>query len=51
MFHEQLPDPDIFKLSTLTGLIEGAGFEFKRKWGRWYNYTAIFEKPHEHKSS
>ena len=48
VFHEQLPDPDIFKLSTLRGLIEGAGFEFKRKWGRWYNYTAIFEKPREH---
>jgi arsenite methyltransferase len=45
VFHEHLPDPDIFKLSTLRTLVEGAGFGFMRSWGRWYNYTAAFEKP------
>jgi ubiquinone/menaquinone biosynthesis C-methylase UbiE len=45
VFHEHLPDPDIFKLSTLKALVESAGFKFMRTWGRWYNYTAAFEKP------
>ena len=45
VFHEQLPDPDIFKLTTLTSLVAGSGFKLKRTWGRWYNYTAAFEKP------
>jgi len=44
VFHEHLPDPDIFKLSTLRTLVEEAGFRFRRTWGRWYNYTAVFEK-------
>lgn len=44
VFHEHLPDPDIFKLSTLRTLVEGAGFAFGQTRGRWYNYTAIFEK-------
>ena len=47
VFHEHLPDPDIFKLSTLRTLVEGAGFKFIRTWGRWYNYTAAFEKPRQ----
>lgn len=45
VFHEQLPDPDIFKLSTLKALVESAEFRFVRSWGRWYNYTAAFRKP------
>jgi len=45
VFHEHLPDPDIVKLSTLRTLVGGAGFRFIRSWGRWYNYTAAFEKP------
>jgi ubiquinone/menaquinone biosynthesis C-methylase UbiE len=42
--HEHLPDPDFISFERLRSRVEGYGFVFQQQWGRWWNYTAIFQK-------
>jgi len=44
VFHEAIPDPDLIRFETLRCLVEATGFEFQRRFGRPWNYTAIFAK-------
>ena len=43
--HEHVPDPDRIKLSTLRLLVEPRGFQFRKRWGPGWSYTALFERP------
>jgi ubiquinone/menaquinone biosynthesis C-methylase UbiE len=43
--HEHVPDPDWIKFSVLRPLVELQGFSLRKRWGRWWNYTAIFDRP------
>ena len=43
-FHESFPDPDFFRLKTLQRLVKAHGFRFHRRWGRPWNYIAVFKK-------
>ena len=47
IIHESIPDPDLIKFETLLRIMQEAGFEFFRRWGPAYNYTAAFLKPHD----
>ena len=40
--HEHLPDPDMIGFVRLRGLIEPAGFGLTARYGRRWNYTALF---------
>ena len=40
--HEHIPDPDFVPFERLRSLAEANGFEFQLRWGRDWNYTAIF---------
>ena len=40
--HESLPDPDRIRYDRLVELARASGFEPKRRWGRTWNYTAVF---------
>lgn len=42
--HEHLPDPDFVSFEKLRSTVEGYGFVFHQRWGRWWNYTATFQK-------
>jgi CAAX protease family protein len=42
--HEHLPDPDFIPFKQLRSAVERYGFVFKARWGRWWNYTATFQK-------
>lgn len=42
--HEHLPDPDFISFEKLRSSVERYGFVFQQRWGRWWNYTAIFQK-------
>lgn len=44
--HEHQPDPDFIPFGELTSLVENLGFRFVCKFGRAWNYTANFERPH-----
>lgn len=42
--HEHLPDPDFVSFGRLHSAVEDNGFVFRRRWSRWWNYTATFQK-------
>lgn len=42
--HEHLPDPDFVSFKKLRSIVETHGFAVAQRWGRWWNYTAIFGK-------
>lgn len=43
VIHEHLPDPDWLRLRTLRALVEKQPFSLVRKWGKPWNYTAVFQ--------
>ena len=43
--HEQLPDPDLIPPERLQAMLSAAGFRFVQRWGRAWNYTALFRRP------
>ncbi len=43
--HEHIPDPDRIPLAVMQPMVEGCGFRFRQRWGRRWNYTALFERP------
>lgn len=40
--HESIPDPDLIRFDDLVSLVASYGFQLTRRFGRAYNYTAIF---------
>jgi len=45
LVHEHLPDPDLVRFGVLNDLAEAEGFRFLQRWGWWWNYSALFERP------
>ncbi len=45
--HEHVPDPDRIPLSLLRPMVEGAGLQFRQRWGPRWNYTATFDRPND----
>ncbi len=45
LVHEHLPDPDMVRFEVLHQLAIAEGFRFLRRWGRSWNYSALFERP------
>lgn len=43
--HESVPDPDRLSLAKLTALTSRNGFQFSRRYGPGFNYTALFTRP------
>lgn len=41
--HESLPDPDMVRFGRLVSLLRTERFSFCRRWGRFWNYTAMFQ--------
>lgn len=45
LVHEHLPDPDLVRFGVLSDFAEAEGFRFLQRWGWWWNYSALFERP------
>ncbi len=45
LVHEHLPDPDIVRFGTLYEAAAEEGFVLERRWGRRWNYSALFTRP------
>ena len=45
LVHEHLPDPDLVRFGVLNDFAEAEGFRFLQRWGWWWNYSALFERP------
>lgn len=44
VIHEHWPDPDFLRLETVVRLAAATGFRLQRRFGRSWNYTAVFAK-------
>ena len=42
--HESIPDPDMIRFKTLQRKVEKYGFQLQVRWGRPWNYVAVFGK-------
>ena len=44
VIHEHIPDPDRIPFTALQPLVEECGYRLRRRWGPFWNYTAIFAR-------